>query len=75
VSEHQPTTWSTYFFDLNFLVFAAPAGLYYCFKYLGDQHIFLLVFALTSIYFSGIMIRWAGGAGASGAHGGRGLVL
>jgi len=57
VSEHQPTTWSTYYFDLNFLVFAAPAGLYYCFKYLGDQHIFLLVFALTSIYFSGIMIR------------------
>jgi dolichyl-diphosphooligosaccharide--protein glycosyltransferase len=38
-------------------VFTAPAGLYFCFKGLKDAHLFLLVFALTAIYFSGIMIR------------------
>jgi hypothetical protein len=38
-------------------VFFAPAGLYFCFQRLGDAHIFLLVFALFAIYFSGIMVR------------------
>lgn len=57
VSEHQPTTWSTYVFDLHMLVFAAPAGLYFCFKTMTDSQLFLLTFALTAIYFSGIMIR------------------
>ncbi|KAG2440767.1 hypothetical protein HXX76_003623 [Chlamydomonas incerta] len=57
VSEHQPTTWASYIFDLHVLVFAAPAGLYFCFKKLTDGTIFLTVFALTAIYFSGIMVR------------------
>lgn len=57
VSEHQPTTWATYVFDLHALVFAAPAGLYFCFQRLGDAHIFLLVFSMFAIYFSGIMVR------------------
>lgn len=57
VSEHQPTTWASYIFDLHLLVFAAPAGMYFCFKKLTDENIFLLVFALTAIYFSGIMVR------------------
>lgn len=57
VSEHQPTTWASYVFDLHFLVFAAPAGMYFCFKRLTDENIFILTFALASIYFSGIMVR------------------
>eukprot|EP00878_Enallax_costatus_P018254 GHUV01019210.1.p1 GENE.GHUV01019210.1~~GHUV01019210.1.p1 ORF type:complete len:466 (+),score=111.46 GHUV01019210.1:220-1617(+) len=57
VSEHQPTTWSTYVFDVHVLVFTAPAGFYYSFKHLNDAQIFLLTFALAAIYFSGIMIR------------------
>ncbi|KXZ53944.1 hypothetical protein GPECTOR_6g862 [Gonium pectorale] len=57
VSEHQPTTWASYIFDLHLLVFAAPAGLYFCFKKPTDGCIFLITFALTSIYFSGIMVR------------------
>lgn len=58
VSEHQPTTWAAYVFDLHLLVFAAPAGMYFCFKKLTDANIFLLTFALTATYFSGIMVRW-----------------
>ncbi|KAF6256713.1 Oligosaccharyl transferase STT3 subunit-domain-containing protein [Scenedesmus sp. NREL 46B-D3] len=57
VSEHQPTTWATYVFDVHLLVFGAPAGLYFCFKTLSDAQLFLITFALTAIYFSGIMIR------------------
>jgi dolichyl-diphosphooligosaccharide--protein glycosyltransferase len=29
VSEHQPTTWGSYVFDLHVLVFLAPAGIYF----------------------------------------------
>eukprot|EP00879_Flechtneria_rotunda_P023308 GHRR01024657.1.p1 GENE.GHRR01024657.1~~GHRR01024657.1.p1 ORF type:complete len:542 (+),score=179.30 GHRR01024657.1:95-1627(+) len=57
VSEHQPTTWATYIFDVHVLALAAPAGLYFCFKGMRDAQLFLLTFALTAIYFSGIMIR------------------
>jgi hypothetical protein len=35
------------------LVFSALLGMYICFKRLTDGTIFLLTFALTSIYFSG----------------------
>lgn len=57
VSEHQPTTWSSYYFDLQFLVFTFPVGLYYCFSSLNDGNIFIIIYALTSIYFSGVMVR------------------
>lgn len=57
MSEHQPTTWASYIFDLHILVFAAPAGLYHCFKRRTDECIFLITFALTAIYFSGVMVR------------------
>lgn len=55
VSEHQPTTWSSYYFDLQFLVFTFPVGLYYCFSNLSDANIFAVIYALTAIYFSGVM--------------------
>lgn len=31
VSEHQPTTWASFFFDLHYLLVFAPVGFYYCF--------------------------------------------
>jgi dolichyl-diphosphooligosaccharide--protein glycosyltransferase len=36
VSEHQPTAWPSFFFDLNMLIFLFPAGLYMCFQKLYD---------------------------------------
>jgi len=57
VSEHQPTTWASYFFDLHILVFLFPAGLYFCFSKLTDSNIFLILYGITSIYFSGVMVR------------------
>eukprot|EP01156_Anaeramoeba_ignava_P013896 Anaeramoba_ignava/a607742_220.p1 GENE.a607742_220~~a607742_220.p1 ORF type:complete len:487 (-),score=107.27 a607742_220:219-1679(-) len=57
VSEHQPTAWGSYFFDLHILIFLFPAGIYFCIKELNDGKIFLILYALTSAYFSGVMVR------------------
>ncbi|XP_062520691.1 dolichyl-diphosphooligosaccharide--protein glycosyltransferase subunit STT3A-like [Corticium candelabrum] len=57
VSEHQPTTWSSFYFDLQALVFMFPVGLYYCFNKLTDQNIFIILYGVTSIYFAGVMVR------------------
>ncbi|CAH0557609.1 unnamed protein product [Brassicogethes aeneus] len=57
VSEHQPTSWSSFYFDLQILVFLFPAGLYFCFKNLTDSNIFIILYGVTSIYFAGVMVR------------------
>jgi dolichyl-diphosphooligosaccharide--protein glycosyltransferase len=57
VSEHQPTTWASFFFDLHCLVFLFPAGLYFCFRKLNDANIFAILYGVTSVYFSGVMVR------------------
>lgn len=57
VSEHQPTTWANYYWDLQFLVFMLPAGFYFLFKNLSDGGIFLIVYGVFSVYFSGVMVR------------------
>ncbi|ESO07295.1 hypothetical protein HELRODRAFT_98643 [Helobdella robusta] len=57
VSEHQPTSWSSFYFDLQILVILFPAGLYFCFKKLTDANIFIILYGITSIYFAGVMVR------------------
>lgn len=57
VSEHQPTAWPAFFFDLNMLIWLFPAGIYLCFENLGDEHIFLLTYAALGSYFAGVMVR------------------
>lgn len=52
VSEHQPTSWSSFYFDLHILVFLFPAGLYFCFSQLTDSNIFIILYGVTSIYFA-----------------------
>lgn len=57
VSEHQPTAWPAYFFDLNMLVWLFPAGVYMCFYQLKDEHVFVIIYAVLASYFSGVMVR------------------
>ncbi|XP_072935581.1 dolichyl-diphosphooligosaccharide--protein glycosyltransferase subunit STT3A [Epargyreus clarus] len=57
VSEHQPTSWSSFYFDLQVLVFLFPAGLYFCFSRLTDANIFIILYGVLSIYFAGVMVR------------------
>ncbi|KAK4449456.1 glycosyltransferase [Podospora aff. communis PSN243] len=57
VSEHQPTAWPAFFFDLNMLIWLFPAGVYLCFQNLADEHVFIVVYALFGSYFAGVMVR------------------
>lgn len=57
VSEHQPTAWPAFFFDLNMLIWVFPAGVYLCFRNLKDEQIFVVIYAVLSSYFAGVMVR------------------
>ncbi|KAI1075097.1 glycosyltransferase family 66 protein [Whalleya microplaca] len=57
VSEHQPTAWPAFFFDLNMLIWLFPAGVYLCFQKLEDEHVFVIVYSLFASYFAGVMVR------------------
>jgi dolichyl-diphosphooligosaccharide--protein glycosyltransferase len=43
--------------DLHFLIFLFPAGVILCFKELRDEHVFVIIYALVSSYFAGVMVR------------------
>ena len=57
VSEHQPTAWPAFFFDLNMLIWLFPAGVYMCFRDLKDEQVFIVIYAVLSSYFAGVMVR------------------
>ncbi|KAL9649936.1 hypothetical protein ABK040_003058 [Willaertia magna] len=57
VSEHQPTTWASFFFDLHLLTLLFPVGLYFCFRDLTDSTIFIILYGMFSVYFAGVMVR------------------
>merc|ERR1719223_1448038 len=47
VSEHQPTSWSSFYFDLQILMTFFPVGIYYCFKNLTEENIFIILYGMT----------------------------
>jgi len=57
VSEHQPTAWPSFFFDLQMLIYLFPAGVYMCFRELRDEHVFVIIYAVLASYFAGVMVR------------------
>ncbi|OAX79161.1 hypothetical protein ACJ72_06518, partial [Emergomyces africanus] len=57
VSEHQPTAWPSFFFDLNMLIWLFPAGVYMCFRQLKDEHVFVIIYSVLASYFAGVMVR------------------
>nr|CDS21405.1 oligosaccharyl transferase [Echinococcus granulosus] len=57
VSEHQPTTWTSFFFDLHVLVAVFPAGVWFCFAELNDLRVFAILYAIFASYFAGVMVR------------------
>lgn len=57
MSEHQPTAWPSFFFDLEMLIFFFPAGVYWCFRELRDEQVFIIIYAVLSAYFAGVMVR------------------
>ncbi|XP_028394405.1 dolichyl-diphosphooligosaccharide--protein glycosyltransferase subunit STT3B-like [Dendronephthya gigantea] len=57
VSEHQPTTWVSFFFDLHILACTFPAGLWFVVKKINDERVFIVLYAVTASYFAGVMVR------------------
>lgn len=57
VSEHQPTTWFSFFFDLHILVCTFPVGIWYTIKRINDERVFVILYAISAVYFAGVMVR------------------
>jgi len=57
VSEHQPTTWVSFFFDLHILVCVFPAGAWFVIKEINDERVFIVLYAISAVYFAGVMVR------------------
>ena len=57
VSEHQPTTWGTYFTDLQYLLVFTPVGYYFAYRQATYGTLFVALYGILSIYFSCVMIR------------------
>ncbi|ANQ08229.1 Oligosacharyl transferase STT3 subunit [Plasmodium coatneyi] len=58
ISEHQPTTWSSYFFDVHLVLIFLPIGMYECMKKQAPIEAFFLgIFSILCLYFSALMVR------------------
>ncbi|SBS83507.1 dolichyl-diphosphooligosaccharide--protein glycosyltransferase subunit STT3, putative (STT3) [Plasmodium ovale curtisi] len=58
ISEHQPTTWASYLFDIHLVLLFLPIGLYHCFKEGSSMELFFLgIFTSLCLYFSSLMVR------------------
>ena len=56
MSEHQPPAWPSYFTDLHVASVLMPAGLISLFWPLTAASMFLILYACTAVYFSGVMV-------------------
>ena len=57
VSEHQPTPWFSFFFDLHILACVFPAGLWHCIKNVNDERVFIILYAVSAVYFAGVSFK------------------
>lgn len=58
VSEHQPTTWTSFFFDLHFLICVFPAGVWFCIKEVNDERVFSKLKKISKLYKSDILFNF-----------------
>lgn len=52
VSEHQPTTWGSYFFDVQYLLIFIPVGFYFSYHEPTYGKLFIALYGILSVYFS-----------------------
>ncbi|KAJ1340519.1 hypothetical protein BSLG_004613 [Batrachochytrium salamandrivorans] len=57
LKQHQPTAWPSFFFDLQLLIVVFPAGIFFCFRELRDEHVFVIIYSVIASYFAGVMVR------------------
>jgi dolichyl-diphosphooligosaccharide--protein glycosyltransferase len=57
VAEHGITAWGSMYYDLGILIVFFIVGLYFISRNLTNKNLFLLLFGLTTLYFSASMVR------------------
>jgi len=57
VSEHRPATWASFFYEYGTLTFLGLFGFFFTLRRVRSTDIFLTLAALTSLYFSGSLVR------------------
>lgn len=57
VQEHRPATWASFYYQFGILVFMAPLAVVFALRRITYQKIFIITYAITSLYFSASMIR------------------
>lgn len=57
VAEHRMSTWGSIYYDLGIAILFFLVGLFFIARNLTTKNLFLLLFALTSVYFAASMVR------------------
>ena len=57
VSEHQPTSWGSFYMDFQWLFYLFPVGVWWCIRQRKNEHIFLVLYATFASYFAAVMVR------------------
>ena len=57
VAEHRPPTWNQYWQDFHVAIIFMPAGIVLSFFPMTDASLFLIIYGVTSVWFSGMMMR------------------
>jgi dolichyl-diphosphooligosaccharide--protein glycosyltransferase len=57
VQEHRPATWASYYYQFGLLTFLAPLGIFFVSQKISDRNLFIVIYAVTTMYFSASLIR------------------
>jgi dolichyl-diphosphooligosaccharide--protein glycosyltransferase len=57
VAEHRISAWGSIYYDLGIAILFSVVGLFFVARNLTTKNLFLLIFGLTSLYFSASMVR------------------
>jgi dolichyl-diphosphooligosaccharide--protein glycosyltransferase len=57
VQEHRPPAWGSFYYDYGLGIFFIFLGLYFAARNPTNRNLFLVLYALTSVYFASSMVR------------------
>ncbi len=57
VQEHRPPAWGSFYYDYGIGIFFIVIGLYFTVRNPTNRNLFLVLYALTSLYFASSMVR------------------
>lgn len=57
VSENIPLSWGSLFFNIHLLTFFIPVGIYFALNRPTEENLFIALYGVTTIYFTGSMVR------------------